>query len=142
MNVRERNISCRHCLDSLQLAVFTIPQAGKPLSPCGKEENGLTQGCGGRAPTVLPCLLVLKNKCAFWRRYGSKGFDFEKRRARWQQRIGVLECYHVIDTDGRGDSLSIVSIYNADLRPEEYADNLRKAARWFDEVAHERGRVA
>ena len=54
---------------------------------------------------------------------------------RWQERVGVLECYHVRDSDG--GSLTLVSTIQSDQEPEVYAENLRAAARWFDRVAEE-----
>jgi len=54
---------------------------------------------------------------------------------RWADRVGVLECYHVRDSNG--DSLSIVATLHHDLSPEAYAENLRAAARWFENVAQE-----
>jgi len=54
---------------------------------------------------------------------------------RWQDRVGVLECYFVLDADGT--FLSIVSTVRHNLEPEVYAENLRAAARWFEHIAEE-----
>jgi len=54
---------------------------------------------------------------------------------RWQDRVGVLECYHVRDSNGK--TLSIVATVHHDQEPEVYAENLRAASRWFDHIAEE-----
>lgn len=103
-------------------------------------------GAGGEPPAVLPCLLVLADKCfpmhptvaplwgfCFW---GCCMFERLTNGARrWQDRVGVLECYHVRDSNG--NSLSIVSTVHHDQEPEVYAENLRAASRWFDLIAEE-----
>lgn len=54
---------------------------------------------------------------------------------RWQERVGVLDCYHV--RDANDEVLSVVTTVNHNQEPEVYAGNLRAAARWFEQIAEE-----
>lgn len=52
---------------------------------------------------------------------------------RYHIRKGPIECYHVADAADK--HVSVISVINHNLSPEQMAFYLRQAAAWFDQVS-------
>lgn len=53
--------------------------------------------------------------------------------SRYQIRKGPIECYHISDVSGK--PVSVISVIDHNLTPEELAFYLTQAAAWFQQVA-------